>query len=83
MGSGACHLRVGPGVPHPVYIAGSQILRMFPFGPPPGCGAMVTLLWYEGQCCIGVNLDTAAVPDPAGLVTDLQAGLDAVVALGR
>jgi hypothetical protein len=30
-----------------------------------------------------MNLDSAAVTDPAGLVADLQAGLDEVVALGR
>ncbi|MGY1795130.1 wax ester/triacylglycerol synthase family O-acyltransferase [Geodermatophilus sp. SYSU D00525] len=72
-----------PGVAHPVYIAGSRILRMYPFGPLPGCAAMVTLLSHEDQCCIGVNLDSAAVTDPAGLVADLQAGLDEVVALGQ
>jgi WS/DGAT/MGAT family acyltransferase len=72
-----------PGVTHPVYIAGSRIERMYPFGPLPGCAAMITLLSHEGQCCIGVNVDAAAVTDPAGLVADLQAGLDEVVALGR
>ncbi|MGY1805199.1 wax ester/triacylglycerol synthase family O-acyltransferase [Blastococcus sp. SYSU D00922] len=72
-----------PGVSHPVYIAGSRIVRMFPFGPLPGCAAMVTLISHEDTCCIGMNLDAAAVTDPAGLVTDLQAGLDEVVALGR
>ncbi len=72
-----------PGVTHPVYIAGSRITRMFPFGPLPGCAAMITLLSHETQCCIGMNLDSVAVPDPAGLVADLQAGLDEVVALGQ
>jgi HAD superfamily hydrolase (TIGR01490 family) len=72
-----------PGVAHPVYIAGSRIVRMYPFGPLPGCAAMITLLSHEDQCCIGVNVDAAAVTDPAGLVADLQAGLDDVVALGR
>jgi hypothetical protein len=70
-------------VAHPVYIAGSRIVRMFPFGPLPGCAAMITLLSHEEQCCIGINMDAAAVTDPAGLVADLQAGLDEVVALGR
>lgn len=71
-----------PGVTHPVYIAGSRIVRMYPFGPLPGCAAMVTLLSHEDMCCIGVNVDAAAVTDPAGLVEDLQAGLDEVLALG-
>jgi hypothetical protein len=71
-----------PGVTHPVYIAGSRIVRMYPFGPLPGCAAMITLLSHEDQCCIGINVDAAAVTDPAGLVEDLQAGLDEVLALG-
>jgi HAD superfamily hydrolase (TIGR01490 family) len=71
-----------PGVTEPVYVAGSRIVRMYPFGPLPGCAVMITLISHEGQCCIGVNLDTAAVTDPDGLVADLQAGLDEVVALG-
>ena len=72
-----------PGVAEPVYIAGSHIVRMYPFGPLPGCAAMITLISHEGQCCIGINVDAAAVTDPSGLVADLQAGLDEVVALGR
>ena len=72
-----------PGGAQPLYIAGSRIVRMYPFGPLPGCGAMITLLSHEDRCCIGINVDSAAVTDPAGLVADLQAGLDEVVALGR
>jgi WS/DGAT/MGAT family acyltransferase len=71
-----------PGSTSPLYIAGSRIARMYPFGPLPGCGAMITLLSHEDQCCIGINVDAAAVTEPAGLVADLQAGLDEVVALG-
>jgi hypothetical protein len=56
---------------------------MFPFGPLPGCAAMVTLLSQQGTCCIGINLDSTAVSDPAGLLADLQAGLDEIIALGR
>jgi hypothetical protein len=70
-----------PGVPHPVYIAGSRIDRMYPFGPLPGCAAMITLISHDGVCCIGVNTDRAAVTDPAALAADLQSGLDEVRAL--
>ena len=72
-----------PGGTRPLYIAGSRIARMYPFGPLPGCAAMITLLSHEDDCCIGINVDAAAVTDPAGLMADLQAGLDEVVALGR
>ena len=37
-----------PGVAHPVYIAGSRITRMYPFGPLPGCAAMITLHLARG-----------------------------------
>ena len=56
---------------------------MYPFGPLPGCAAMITLLSHDGTCCIGVNVDPAAVTEPAVLVDCLRAGLDEVVALGR
>ncbi len=70
-----------PGVPYPVYIAGSQITHMYPFGPLPGCAAMITLISHDGGCCIGINTDASAITDPGGLADDLRAGLDEVVAL--
>ncbi len=70
-----------PGVPYPVYIAGSRITHMYPFGPLPGCAAMITLISHDGGCCIGINTDMSAITDPAGLADDLRAGLDEVVAL--
>jgi HAD superfamily hydrolase (TIGR01490 family) len=70
-----------PGVPFPVYIAGSQITHMYPFGPLPGCAAMITLISHNGDCCIGINTDTLAVTDPDMLADDLRAGLAEVVGL--
>ena len=70
-----------PGVPFPVYIAGSRITHMYPFGPLPGCAAMITLISHSGDCCIGINTDTLAVTDPSGLADDLRAGLGEVLAL--
>jgi len=71
-----------PGVPYPLYIAGSLITHMYPFGPLPGCAAMITLISHVGQCCIGINSDTLAITDPGQLAEDLRIGLDEVVALG-
>jgi len=71
-----------PGVPYAVYVAGSRITHMYPFGPLPGCAAMITLLSHEGDCCIGINTDTTAVADPGRLADDLREGLAEVVALG-
>ncbi|MGW6375037.1 wax ester/triacylglycerol synthase domain-containing protein [Rhodococcus sp. NPDC055112] len=69
------------GVPVPVYLAGARIERMFPFGPAPGCAVMATLVSHVGTCCIGVNLDTAAVTAPKLFMRCLQESLDEVVAL--
>ncbi|TQF65764.1 DUF1298 domain-containing protein [Rhodococcus spelaei] len=71
------------GVPVPVYLAGARIERMFPFGPAPGCAVMATLVSHVGTCCIGVNLDTAAVTKPALFMNCLQESLDEIVELGR
>jgi hypothetical protein len=70
-----------PGVPFPVYVAGSRITHMYPFGPLPGCAAMITLISYNENCCIGINTDTLAVTDPGLLAEDLRAGLDEIVEL--
>lgn len=71
-----------PGISYPVWIAGARITRMYPFGPLPGCAAMITLITHDGTCCIGVNVDAGAVTEPEALVAGLQAGIDEVVALG-
>ncbi|MGE5288300.1 MAG: HAD-IB family hydrolase [Micromonosporaceae bacterium] len=70
-----------PGVPYPVYVAGSRITHIYPFGPLPGCAAMITLMSHNGDCCIGINTDTLAIANPGRLTDDLRAGLDEVVAL--
>lgn len=70
-----------PGIPWPVYLAGAQITRMYPFGPLPGCAAMITLISHNGTCCIGMNLDATAVQDTALLRTCMEEGLQEVLAL--
>jgi len=70
-----------PGAGYPLYITGSRITNMYPFGPLPGCAAMITLMSHDGECCIGINTDTLAVADPEGLIEDLRTGLDEVLAL--
>ena len=70
------------GLPWEAYVAGAKIERILPFGPVPGCALMVTLLSYAGTCCIGLNMDAAAVTEPDLLMSCLQEGLDEVLALG-
>lgn len=69
------------GLDRPAYIAGVRILRMYPFGPVPGCGVMATLISHEGQCCIGVTIDTAAVTAPEALEAALTQAFDEIRAL--
>ena len=69
-----------PGVPMPMWLEGSKVERFFPFGPTAGSAVNVTLMSYDGTCCIGVNADAAAIPDPDALLECLTAGFDEVCA---
>jgi hypothetical protein len=42
---------------------------------------MITLISHDGTCCIGINVDPAAVARPEVLVEGLRAGLAEVTAL--
>ncbi len=71
-----------PGTPVPVYLAGSKITGFFVFGPTIGAALNTTLLSYAGTCDVGINIDTAAVPDPDVLLGCLQESFAEVAALG-
>lgn len=70
-----------PGVPVPMYFAGAEVLRLYPFGPTAGSSLNVTLMSYRDLCCIGVHSDTAAIPDGDVFHAALIAGFDEVLAL--
>lgn len=70
-----------PGVPVPMWLEGQRVERFFPFGPTAGSAVNITLMSYDGTCCIGINSDTAAVPDPDVLRSCLEAGFAEVCAL--
>jgi WS/DGAT/MGAT family acyltransferase len=72
-----------PGVGWPVYLAGSRVLRLYPLGPRPGVAAMITMVSYDGMCCIGANVDPEVVPDIDLFHKCLVDGFDEVLALGR
>jgi diacylglycerol O-acyltransferase len=71
-----------PGAPVPVYLAGSKITGMFAFGPTIGASVNTTLMSYDGTCDIGINIDTAAVPDPGILLGCLRESFAEITALG-
>jgi diacylglycerol O-acyltransferase / wax synthase len=70
-----------PGAPVPVFAAGAAIERFYALAPPSGAAVNVALVSHVDTCCIGVVVDTAAVPDPDNLVHDLRAGFDEVLSL--
>jgi WS/DGAT/MGAT family acyltransferase len=71
-----------PGIREEVYLAGARIERMYGFGPLPGCACMVTLVTHGSTCCVGVNLDPAAVTDIDRFAHCLRAGFEEVLASG-
>jgi len=68
-----------PGAPIPVYIAGSRVDAMFPFGPLAGVALNVTLLSNLDEVHLGINSDLAAVPDPEVLLESLRESFTAVL----
>jgi len=70
-----------PGAPVAVYVAGARVERFYAFAPPAGASFNVALISHCDTCCIGVVVDTVAVPDPDVLLGSLRAGFDEVLAL--
>lgn len=71
-----------PGIPSRCYTGGAEVLRWYAFGPTEGAAVNLTLMSHGKTCCIGVNCDAAAVPDPDVLAECLEEGFDEILALG-
>ena len=71
-----------PGVPVPIFLGGAPVSSYFAFGPTTGAALNVTLVTYRDTCCVGCNIDTAAVPDPEKLMACLRDGFDEVLSVG-
>ena len=68
-----------PGVPAPVWLAGAQVLRMYPLVGTIGAAINVTMLTYNGTASVGVSSDDAAVGDRDELIRSLRYGFEQVV----
>ena len=68
-------------ISRPLYLAGARVTRIYPMGPRPGVAAMVTMVSYDGTCCIAVNFDPDAITDAAEFSTCLREGFDEVIAV--
>ena len=71
-----------PGFDVPVFVAGSRVLAYYPFGPAFGAAVNATLMSYAGTCYIGLDADTAALPDSDVFAACVQEGFDEVFAAG-
>ena len=57
-----------PGLRSGRFMAGAPVQASWPMGPRVGCAVNFTLLTCDDRLHLGVNLDPAAVADPAGLM---------------
>ncbi len=67
------------GFPAPTYLCGAQLSGYYAFGPTIGSAMNATLFSYGGLCCIGITVDTAAVPDHDLLAECLEQGFSEVI----
>jgi WS/DGAT/MGAT family acyltransferase len=70
-----------PGTPFPIYAAGAELERMFPFAPLAGAAVNVTLLSHCGTCCIGINVDAVAIPDSDVFLRCIDDGFTEILGL--
>lgn len=71
------------GLTRPAYMAGAEVLGVYPLGPVPGCAVMVTMISHRSTLCVAVAVDTAAVTDLPLLRRSVEEGFAEVVAVGR
>ncbi len=70
-----------PGVPFTVYFAGAKVEGQIALGPLGGSAANITLVSYGENLDIGINVDPAAIPDPAVFTACLREGFDEIMKL--
>ena len=67
------------GSPVDLYLGGARIEANYPMGPRAACALNVTLLSYRDSLDMGINIDPAAVSDPATLVDCLEESFGALL----
>jgi WS/DGAT/MGAT family acyltransferase len=70
-----------PGINIPIYLGGAPVSGYYAFGPTIGSSVNVTLLTYNGTCCVAITIDTAAVPDYEVLMECFREGFEEVLEL--
>jgi hypothetical protein len=69
------------GIQRTAYLAGARVERLFAFGAAPGPAVMVTLMSYDGMCCIALTINGAAIPDHERFRECIVEGFDEVLTL--
>jgi WS/DGAT/MGAT family acyltransferase len=69
-----------PGAPVPLFAGGARMDRLYAFAPTAGAAVNVSLISHNETCCVGVVIDTTAVPDAAVLVDCLRRGFEEMLA---
>lgn len=72
-----------PGVPVPVFLGGAAVRAQYAFGPTIGASVNVTMLTYVDTCVLGINVDTAAIPDYDVFHDAIAAGFDELLSLAH
>ena len=70
-----------PGVSVPVFLGGASVRAQYAFGPTIGASVNVTLLTYVDTCALGINVDTAAIPDYDVFYDAIVASFDELLSL--
>jgi hypothetical protein len=71
-----------PGPAAPLAVAGAPVEALYAFGPTAGTAANATLLSLGERAFVTLNVDPAAVPDPARLADCMREGFDELLKLG-
>jgi len=71
-----------PGPPVPLYLDGCELLEAYPVVPLAGHHALsIGMTTVQGKACFGLYADREALPEADKLAGDLEAELDALLAL--
>lgn len=64
--------------PVPLYMGGAMLLATYPIGPLMGVPCNVTMLSYNGQLNLGINVDPAAIAEPDRFVKAMRRAASAL-----
>jgi len=68
-----------PGPRRTNWMSGARVVGFMPFGPLAGAAVNCSVFSYDGTMHIGINMDPAAVTDPALLLESLHKAFDEVL----